>query len=118
MIQRSIRLMWRGAILAFLVYLLFIVQLGERSAFGHFMRVIKTDEAQELGHEVSAATQRIAEQIGDQVKAANATEEIETAATEMVPEAVQERLDELERKAGEVYAQKDRFEPPSEDLAP
>ena len=48
--------MWRGAILAFLVYVLFFVQLGERSAFGHMMRVIKTDEAQELGHEVGLAT--------------------------------------------------------------
>jgi hypothetical protein len=111
MIQRSIRLMWRGAILAFLVYLLFIVQLGERSAFGHLMRVMKTDEAQELGHEVSIATRRIAEQIGDQVKASNATEEIETAAAK-VPEAVQ---DELEEMVGEAYAQQDPFELPSQD---
>ena len=64
------------------------------------MRVIETDEAQELGHEVSVATRRIAEQIGDQVKAANATEEIETAAAK-VPEVVQ---DELQEMVGEAYA--------------
>ena len=60
MIRRSIRLVWTGVVLAFLAYVLFFVQLGERSAFGHLMRVIKTDEAQELGREVSAATERIA----------------------------------------------------------
>ena len=62
MIQRSIRLMWRGAVvLAFLVYVALLRPLGERSAFGHLMRVVKTDEAQELGREVSVATQRIAQ---------------------------------------------------------
>ena len=48
MIRRTIRLMWRGAILAFLVYVLFFVQLGERSAFEHLMRVVNTDEAQDM----------------------------------------------------------------------
>ena len=65
MIRRSIRLVWSGAVLAFVAYLLFFVQLGERSAFGHLMRVINTDEAQELGREVSAATERMAKRIGD-----------------------------------------------------
>ena len=67
MIKRSMRLMWRGAVLAFLVYVLFFVQLGERSAFQHLMRVADTDEAQELGREVNAATERITKEIGEQV---------------------------------------------------
>ena len=93
MIQRSIRLVWRGVVLAFLVYLLFFVKLGERSTFGHLRRVMNTDEAQELGHEVGVATRRIAQQIGDQVKAANARPELEAAATQ-VQEAARDELEE------------------------
>lgn len=94
MIQRSVRLMWRGAILAFLVYLLFIVQLGEHSTFGHLMRVIKTDEAQELGHEVSLATKRLAQEIGDQVKSANARSDGEVVGAGVIPEGVQDAVEE------------------------
>ena len=106
MIHRSIRLMWRGAVLAFLVYVLFFVQLGERSAFGHLMRVIKTDEARELGHEVSVATQRIAQQIGDQVKDANRPPTVDAGASE-VPELVQDQLEDV---VGHAYAREDRLE--------
>lgn len=106
MIQRSIRLMWRGAVLAFLVYVLFFVQLGERSAFGHLMRVIKTDEARELGHEVSVATQRIAQQIGNQVKDANRPPAVDAGASE-VPELVQDQLEDV---VGHVYARDQRLE--------
>ena len=42
MIRRTIRLVWTGAVLAFLAYVLFFVQLGERTAFEHLMRVINT----------------------------------------------------------------------------
>jgi len=106
MIRRSIRLVWTGAVLAFVAYLLFFVQLGERSAFGHLMRVINTDEAQELGREVSAATERIAKRIGDQVH--DATEPpVEDAGASEVPEAV---ADSLEGVVGHSYAREERLE--------
>ena len=94
MIQRSIRLVWRGVVLAFLVYLLFFVKLGERSTFGHLIRVMNTDEAQELGHEVGVATRRIAQQIGDQVEAAKARSELEAAATQ-AQEIARDELEEM-----------------------
>jgi hypothetical protein len=106
MIQRSIRLMWRGAILAFLVYVLFFVQLGERSAFGHLMRVIQTDEAQELGREVSAATARIADEIGGQVHDATQPPAVDAGASQ-VPEVVS---DQLQGVVGHTYARERRIE--------
>ena len=106
MIRRSIRLVWTGAVLAFLAYLLFFVPLGERSAFGHIMRVIATDEAQELGREVSAATHRIAERIGDQVQEANAPPIVDAGASQ-VPELV---ADSLEDVTGHAYAREERIE--------
>ena len=106
MIQRSIRLMWRGAILAFLVYVLFFVQLGEHTPFGHLMRVIKTEEAQELGREVSAATQRIAEEIGTQVHDATQPPVVDAGASQ-VPEAVS---DQLQGVVGHTYARERRVD--------
>ena len=106
MIRRSIRLVWTGAVLAFLAYVLFFVQLGERSAFGHIMRVINTDEAQELGREVSAATQRIAQQIGDQVHDATEPPAVDAGASQ-VPEAV---VDSLDSVVGHSYAREQRIE--------
>jgi hypothetical protein len=106
MIRRSIRLVWTGAVLAFLAYVLFFVQLGERSAFGHLMRVIETDEAQELGREVSAATQRIAEHIGDQVHDATKPPVADAGASQ-VPEVV---ADSLEGITGHSYAREQRIE--------
>ncbi len=91
MIRRSIRLMWRGAILAFLVYVLFFVQLGERSAFQHVMRVVDTEEAQELGREVSAATERITKEIGGQVHDVTQPPAQDAGASQ-VPEAVSNQL--------------------------
>jgi hypothetical protein len=91
--------MWRGAILAFLVYVLFFVQLGERSAFQHVMRVVDTEEAQELGREVSAATERITKEMTERI-----TKEIggqvhdvtqppaQDAGASQVPEAVSNQL--------------------------
>lgn len=111
MIRRSIRLMWRGAILAFLTYVLFFVQLGDRSAFGHLMRVIETDEAQELGREVSAATERIAKHIGDQVHDATQPPADDAGASE-VPEAV---VDSLDGVVGHAYAREDRLEAAREE---
>ena len=66
MIRRALRLVWSGAVLAFVAYVLFFVKLGDRTAFQHLMRVAGTDEAQELGREVGAATERITKKIGDQ----------------------------------------------------
>ena len=70
MIRRAIQFLWSCAVLAFLAYLLFFVQLGERTAFGHLMRVMKTEEARELGREVGKATGRLADEIGNQVQEA------------------------------------------------
>jgi hypothetical protein len=77
--------MWRGAILAFLVYVLFFVQLGERS------RVVDTEEAQELGREVSAATERITKEIGGQVHDVTQPPAQDAGASQ-VPEAVSNQL--------------------------
>jgi len=91
MIRRSMRLMWRGAVLAFLVYVLFFVQLGDRSAFQHLMRVADTQEAQELGREVSAATERITKEIGGQVHDVTQPPAQDAGASQ-VPEAVSNQL--------------------------
>jgi len=91
MIRRSIRLVWTGAVLAFLAYVLFFVQLGERSPFQHLMRVIHTDEAQELGREVGAATERITKQISVQVNQATQPP-AQDAGVSKVPEAVSNQL--------------------------
>jgi hypothetical protein len=99
-------MMWRGAILAFLVYVLFFVQLGDHSPFGHIIRVIKTEEAQELGREVSAATQRLADKIGDEVHGATRPPAVDAGASE-VPEAVSEQLEGV---VGHAYAREQRIE--------
>ncbi|MGD8317292.1 MAG: hypothetical protein PVH76_06065 [Myxococcales bacterium] len=106
MIRRSIRLIWTGAVLAFLAYVLFFVRLGERSPFEHLVRVIHTDEAQELGREVSAATERIAKQIGNQVHDATKPPAIDAGASE-VPEVVSKRLEGI---VGHAYEHDRRVE--------
>jgi len=111
MIRRSIRLVWTGAVLAFIAYVLFFVQLGERSAFGHIMRVINTDEAQELGREVGVATERIAKKIGDQVHEATQPPP-EDAGVSEVPEAV---ADSFEAVTGHSYARERRIEAAREE---
>ena len=106
MIRRSIRLMWRGAVLAFLIYVLFFVQLGERSAFSHLMRVIQTEEAQELGRDLSAATERITKQIGDQVHDVTKPP-AEDAGASQVPEAVSRQLQGV---VGHSYEREERID--------
>jgi len=106
MIKRSLRLMWRGAILAFLVYVLFFVQLGERSAFQHLMRVADTEEAQELGHEVGAATERITKEIGEQVHDVTQPPAQDAGASK-VPEAVSNQLQGV---VGHAYDREQRIE--------
>ncbi|MBT8453549.1 MAG: hypothetical protein KJO40_16415 [Deltaproteobacteria bacterium] len=92
MIRRTIRLVWTGAVLAFLAYLLFFVRLGERTPFQHLMRVAGTDEAQELGREVGAATERITKKIGDQVHEATKPPEQDAGAGH-VPEKISDKLE-------------------------
>jgi len=91
MIRRSIRLVWTGAVLAFLAYVLFFVQLGDRSPFQHLMRVINTDEAQELGREVGAATERLTKKISGQVHQATQPP-VQDAGASLVPETVSNQL--------------------------
>ena len=105
------RLMWRGAILAFLVYVLFFVQLGERSAFQHLMRVADTQEAQELGREVSAATHRITNEIGGQVHDVTKPPAHDAGASQ-VPETVQ---DQFQGVVGHTYAREERIEDAREE---
>jgi len=105
MIRRSIRLIWRGAILAFLVYLLFFVQLGERSAFQHLMRVADTEEAQELGREVSAATERITKEIGGQVHDVTQPP-VQDAGASQVPKVVS---DQMQGIVGHTYDREQRI---------
>jgi hypothetical protein len=110
MIKRSMRLMWRGAVLAFLIYVLFFVQLGERSAFQHLMRVADTDEAQELGREVSAATERISKEIGGQVHEVTQPPEHDAGGSQ-VPETVS---DQLQGIVGHAYDREERIGEASE----
>jgi hypothetical protein len=97
--------MWRGAILAFLVYLLFFVQLGERSAFQHLMRVADTKEAQELGREVSAATERITKEIGGQVHDVTQPP-VQDAGASQVPKVVS---DQMQGIVGHTYDREQRI---------
>lgn len=94
MIRRALRLVWSGAVLAFVAYVLFFVKLGDRTAFQHLMRVAGTDEAQELGREVGAATERITKKIGDQVHEATKPPEQDAGASE-VPATVTEKFKEI-----------------------
>lgn len=106
MIKRSMRLMWRGAILGFLIYVLFFVQLGERSAFQHLMRVADTDEAQELGREVSSATERITKEIGGQVHDVTQPPAHDAGASQ-VPETVSNQLQGI---VGHAYDREERID--------
>ena len=111
MIRRMMRLMWRGAVLAFLVYVLFFVQLGERSAFQHLMRVADTQEAQELGREVGAATQRITKEIGGQVHDVTQPPAQDAGASQ-VPEAV---VNQMQGVVGHAYDREQRIETAREE---
>lgn len=106
MIRRSIRLVWTGAVLAFLAYVLFFVKLGDRSPFEHLMRVINTDEAQELGREMSAATERLTKEIGEQVHEVTKPPEQDAGASQ-VPEGV---TDQLRGVVGHTYDREERIE--------
>ena len=113
MIKRSMRLMWRGAVLAFLVYVFFFVQLGERSAFQHLMRVADTDEAQELGREVNAATERITKEIGEQVHDVTQPPAQDAGASQ-VPEVVSNQFQGV---VGHAYDREERIEAAREEPA-
>ena len=106
MIKRSLSLIWMGAVLAFLVYVLFCVQLGELSAFQHLMRVADTDEAQELGREVSAATERISKEIGGQVHDVTQPPAQDAGASQ-VPEVVSNQLQGV---IGHAYDRENRID--------
>ena len=106
MIRRTIRLVWTGAVLAFLAYVLFFVRLGERTPFQHLMRVAGTEEAQELGREVGAATERITKKIGDQVHEATKPPEQDAGASQ-VPEVVSDKLGDM---VGDAQERADRLE--------
>jgi hypothetical protein len=100
------RLVWRGAVLAFLVYVLFFVRLGERTTFQHLRRVINTEEAQELGRDLSAATERLSKRIGDQVHDATKPP-AQDAGSSQVPEAVSNQLQGI---VGHSYDREERME--------
>jgi len=100
MIRRMIRLVWTGAVLAFLTYVLFFVRLGERTPFEHLMRVAGTEEAQELGREVGAATERITKKIGEQVTEAAKPDEQDAGASQ-VPKSISDKMDDITEPARE-----------------
>ncbi len=111
MIRRTIRLVWTGAVVAFLAYVLFFVRLGERTPFEHLMRVAGTEEAQELGREVGAATERISKKIGEQVNEATKPPE-QDAGTSQVPKSVSDRLGGI---AGDAHERAERLEAAREE---
>ncbi|MEM9729251.1 MAG: hypothetical protein AAF997_11740 [Myxococcota bacterium] len=111
MIRRTIRLLWRGAVVGFMAYAFFFARLGERTPFQHVMRIAATSEAQELGHEVGVATERITKHIGDQVF--EATKPVEDDDGDEEPNETEDRVaeaqervaDSLERLAEDTYAE-------------
>jgi hypothetical protein len=111
MIRRTIRLVWTGAVLAFLAYVLFFVRLGERTPFQHLMRLAGTEEAKELGREVGAATERISKKIGDQVHEATKPPE-QDAGSSQVPKSVSDKLGDI---AGGAHERAERLEAASEE---
>lgn len=111
MIRRTIRLVWTGAVLAFLAYVLFFVRLGERTPFQHLMRVAGTEEAQELGREVGAATERISKKIGEQVNEATKPPE-QDAGTSQVPKSIADKMGGI---AGDAHERANRLEATREE---
>ena len=59
MIRWAFRAAWSTAVTAIVLYFFFMVPLGERTLFQHVMRIVRTEEAQELGREVGEASQRL-----------------------------------------------------------
>ncbi|MDH3624153.1 MAG: hypothetical protein OES69_18555 [Myxococcales bacterium] len=106
MIRRTIRLLWRGAVIGFLTYALFFARLGDRTPFQHLVRVISTDEAQELGHEVGVATKKLSKHIGEQVYDVTQPPEVDAGASR-VPEKV---ADQLQGVTGHAYRREHRIE--------
>ena len=70
MIRFGFRLLRSFLLLGLIGYLLFFVQLGNRTPFQHLMRITKTDEARELTREVRKTTRRIRSEIGHQIRTA------------------------------------------------
>jgi hypothetical protein len=68
MIGRAFKLLWTLAVIGFVVYLLFFVELGDRTLFQHFTRLFDTNEARELREEVGEASQRMRDKISKEVK--------------------------------------------------
>ena len=92
--------------IGFLTYALFFVRLGDRTPFQHLMRVVNTDEAQELGHEVGIATKKLTKHIGEQVYDVTQPPEIDAGASQ-VPEKV---ADQLQGITGHSYQRERRIE--------
>ncbi|MGB3049379.1 MAG: hypothetical protein WBB42_00175 [Polyangiales bacterium] len=111
MIRRTIRLVWTGAVLAFLAYVLFFVRLGERTPFQHLMRVAGTEEAQELGREVGVATERITKKIGNQVHEVTKPPD-QDAGPSQVPKSVSDKLGGI---VGGAHERTDRLEAAREE---
>lgn len=76
MIRFGFRLLRSFLLVGLVGYLLFFVQLGNRTPFQHLMRITKTEEARELSREVRKTTKRIRNEIGHQIR--TATEPIGT----------------------------------------
>lgn len=113
MIRRTIRLLWRGAVIGFLAYAFFFTRLGNRTPFQHLMRVINTQEAQELGYEVGVATKKITKSIGVQVYDATQPSEIDAGASQ-VPEKV---ADQFQPITGHAYRREQHIEAARADQA-
>lgn len=70
MIRFGFRLLRSLLVVGVVGYLLFFVQLGNRTPFQHLMRITKTEEARELSREVRKSTKRIRREIGHQIRTA------------------------------------------------
>ena len=107
MIRRMLKLIWTGAVLAFLAYVQFFTRLGDRTPFQHLIRVAGTDEAKELGREVGAATERISKKIGDQVHEATKPPEADAGVSKIpakVTDEVKEYVDGANERAQRIEA--------------
>jgi hypothetical protein len=67
-IRWAFRTAWSLAVTAIVLYFFFMVPLGERTLFQHVMRIVRTEEAQDLGREVGQAGERLETTITNEVE--------------------------------------------------
>ena len=97
MIRRLMKLIWSVVVLAFVGYLVFFVELGDKTFFQHALRIMQTDEAKELRQEVGDASKRATKKIREQVTEGRAKDRMDAGGVSPVEilDGVRQRLREV-----------------------